>query len=520
MPFQFNPFTNSFNIVPTGIPGIQGNTGLTGATGPQGATGVGATGATGLGATGATGDIGSTGATGAGATGPQGATGVGATGATGLGATGATGDIGSTGATGAGATGPQGATGVGATGATGNPGDIGATGISGGITFNVANSGFGAYVINGLNNRTLTVIRGMKYTIAVNASGHPFWIQTVSGAYSSGNIYNTGVTNNGANVGNIIWEVAFNAPSTLYYACQYHSSMVGTINVSDGTGPTGATGATGPTGATGATGDIGSTGATGAGATGATGLGATGATGDIGSTGATGAGATGATGDLGATGATGATGSQGATGISIIGATGNPGDIGATGATGDLGATGATGSQGATGISIIGATGNPGDIGATGATGSVGNTRIVSVSWNSSGFTSLLNNTDHYPQWDTTEVNTDDNLFVLHNGSTSNARIGIRETGFYEVFSKVHIYDIYYNDIDLLIKLQTGVSSLVSHTLMSDFRGIPPSTLIHGHTVISMPATGSMTIAIHPTKNSPHPSSSNSTPTNLIIKRI
>jgi hypothetical protein len=86
----------------------------------------------------------------------------------------------------------------------------------------------------------------------VNASGHPFWIQTVSGAYSSGNVYSGGVTNGGAAVGTIVWEVPFDAPDTLYYVCQIHSSMAGSITVSN-LGPTGPTGAVGAIGATGAT---------------------------------------------------------------------------------------------------------------------------------------------------------------------------------------------------------------------------------------------------------------------------
>jgi hypothetical protein len=81
----------------------------------------------------------------------------------------------------------------------------------------------------------------------VNASGHPFWIQTVSGAYSSGNVYSGGVTNNGAEVGTIIWEVPFDAPDNLYYACQYHSSMAGSITVSN-LGPAGSDGEDGADG--------------------------------------------------------------------------------------------------------------------------------------------------------------------------------------------------------------------------------------------------------------------------------
>jgi hypothetical protein len=97
----------------------------------------------------------------------------------------------------------------------------------------------------------------MKYTLAVNAAGHPFWIQSIPGAYNSGFTYNTGVTNNGASVGSIVWEVAFNTPNTLYYVCQFHSSMAGTILVTDGIGPTGATGPSGATGSTGPTGPTG-----------------------------------------------------------------------------------------------------------------------------------------------------------------------------------------------------------------------------------------------------------------------
>ena len=152
--------------------------------------------------------------------------------------------------------GPQGPQGIqGATGATG------ATGLSGGITLAVTNSGSGSYTINGSANPTLSFIRGHRYVINVTAVGHPFWIQTVAGAYSAGNVYSTGVTNGGTDNGTIIFEVPFNAPQ-LYYACQYHSSMAGSITVSD-LGPTGATGPAGPQGIQGIQGNTGATGPTG-----------------------------------------------------------------------------------------------------------------------------------------------------------------------------------------------------------------------------------------------------------------
>ena len=264
-----------------GSNGVQGATGVTGASGVQGASGVGATGAGLTGATGVSGSQGASGATGTpgtdGTPGIDGATGAGLPGATGIqGATGVQGASG-VGATGvgvqgaSGATGPVGASGAGLTGATGTAGRSGAR------NFGVTNSGASAYTIDGASNPTLFLLRGFTYTFTVDAFGHPFWIQSVSGAYSVGDIYNTGVTANGNQGGVITFAVPFDAPSTLYYVCQFHPSMAGTINIGDAapqgaSGPTGADGATGPAGADGASGVAGATGAGVAGATGSIGL--------------------------------------------------------------------------------------------------------------------------------------------------------------------------------------------------------------------------------------------------------
>jgi len=53
----------------------------------------------------------------------------------------------------------------------------------------VTANGSSNYVINGASNPTLTLVRGETYTFNVNATGHPFWITTASGAYSAGNVY-------------------------------------------------------------------------------------------------------------------------------------------------------------------------------------------------------------------------------------------------------------------------------------------------------------------------------------------
>jgi hypothetical protein len=99
------------------------------------------------------------------------------------------------------------------------------------VDYYITNSGSGAYLVNGVSNGLMTFEKGKKYRIHVNATGHPLWIQTVSGAYSSGNVYSTGITNGGAQAGHILVELPQNAPDSLYYACEYHSSMAGSISV-------------------------------------------------------------------------------------------------------------------------------------------------------------------------------------------------------------------------------------------------------------------------------------------------
>ena len=101
----------------------------------------------------------------------------------------------------------------------------------------ISNNGSSNYIFTGpgglsnASNSTLYLARGQTYEFNVNASGHPFHIQTSSGAYNSSNLYTTGVTNPGAAVGVIKFAVPFAAPNTLYYVCQNHSNMAGTIVV-------------------------------------------------------------------------------------------------------------------------------------------------------------------------------------------------------------------------------------------------------------------------------------------------
>ena len=97
--------------------------------------------------------------------------------------------------------------------------------------FNVTNNGAGAYTFSGdgfsssRDNPKLFLLRGKTYKFSVNATGHPFEIRLSDG----GSAYSTGVTNNGAQVGDVLFTPDMNAPSSLVYQCQNHAAMLGDI---------------------------------------------------------------------------------------------------------------------------------------------------------------------------------------------------------------------------------------------------------------------------------------------------
>lgn len=103
--------------------------------------------------------------------------------------------------------------------------------------YNVTNSGGSAYIFNNAafnnaSNPNFTLQRGKTYTFKVNTPGHPFLIKSVQGT-GTANMYNSGVTNNGAISGTITFTVPNTAPNTLFYNCEFHGSMTGTITITD-----------------------------------------------------------------------------------------------------------------------------------------------------------------------------------------------------------------------------------------------------------------------------------------------
>jgi len=99
----------------------------------------------------------------------------------------------------------------------------------------ITNSGDTDYLFDGDgfssqgSNPDLYLKKGMTYELTIDASGHPFRIQSTTG--TSGTPYNAGVTNNADDDGIIMFTVDMDAPATLYYQCTAHAAMNGTISI-------------------------------------------------------------------------------------------------------------------------------------------------------------------------------------------------------------------------------------------------------------------------------------------------
>jgi hypothetical protein len=449
-------------IGPTGFTGL---TGPTGATGPQGSTGlIGATGlmgATGIGATGLTG-----------ATGLQGATGI--QGATGFGATGATGVQGSTGV--------QGATGL--NGSTGSTGETGATGASGSdfnytpVNTNINLESNQGYIFN-TNEGSITVTLpaspniGEFINITLEFNGDVLFIER------NGSLIN-------GSPDDLVCDVSGN------FSLIYVNNIIGWKFVPYA-------GLTAPAiGATGATGEIG-----------ATGVGLIGASGPQGLTGLTGA--TGATGPIGLVGSVGSTG---ATGI---------GTAGSTGATGPIpnNVVYVTGQQVISGSKTFFAdsyifsgadlitrdnnlivegsaqfsnrpTVNGTGVLIMGETDTISVTPIYKAVLETGFFVNIANN-ERVP-YSQEIINTNSNIFgnIQNPGNVNSNFIHIKETGYYHVFSNLHIFDNQ-DGRDIYVQLYgvTGEANSQGKFLQSitDWRAGTAATedlILQGNTIINI----------------------------------
>ncbi len=144
----------------------------------------------------------------------------------------------------AGVTGPQGPDGAagvdGADGADGAEGPQGPQGPEGPMpavmemTITVSSMKF---LVDGIQQGYITLYRGFTYTFDQSDSSnspHPFRLSTTSdGTHGGGTQFTSGITTTGTQGSNglLTFTVPLDAPDTLYYYCQNHGSMGGSITI-------------------------------------------------------------------------------------------------------------------------------------------------------------------------------------------------------------------------------------------------------------------------------------------------
>ena len=101
------------------------------------------------------------------------------------------------------------------------------------VSMDVVNIGMSSWSIDGVSNPPLTLLRGKTYAFVMQnvSAAHPFNINTIN-TTGSANLYNDGVTNNGASgTQTLTFVVPLSAPDSLHYNCGNHAAMNGPITI-------------------------------------------------------------------------------------------------------------------------------------------------------------------------------------------------------------------------------------------------------------------------------------------------
>ena len=147
---------------------------------------------------------------------------------------------------------------------------------------------------------------------------------------------------------------------------------------------------------------------------------------------------------------------------------------------------------------------------------------VASWGWVSS-YINLTNSIDNMLPWDTEVFNTHPNIFELSGSGTTNARIHIKESGYYEIIGQMHFYDMF-NNVDFYVKIMSGSATgdmgLVSLLNDCKFNEDSSDRLINGTAIINVSTPQYYSIAVNPSANAPFPSNANNTPPRMFIKKI
>jgi plastocyanin len=105
----------------------------------------------------------------------------------------------------------------------------------------VTNSGAIAYLFDQYagNNPQIYAINGTTIAFKLNASGHPFLIQTNTGSnYNTGLVHvstsgtvTTGASAQGKDSGTLYWKIPSDISGNYRYQCSVHGAMIGTITI-------------------------------------------------------------------------------------------------------------------------------------------------------------------------------------------------------------------------------------------------------------------------------------------------
>ena len=81
------------------------------------------------------------------------------------------------------------------------------------------------------NDPSISAKVGDTLNFEVNAPGHPFYLIRISNGSTDSNNLVDGVSNNGSSSGTVSWTPS--VAGTYYYLCEFHSSMLGTITITE-----------------------------------------------------------------------------------------------------------------------------------------------------------------------------------------------------------------------------------------------------------------------------------------------
>ena len=89
------------------------------------------------------------------------------------------------------------------------------------------------YLIDGVPDPDLVLVRGRTYTFQLSTPGHPFCVKTAPTLGEIDDRYDIGVTNNCIENGTLTFVVPLDAPNLLYYICSVHILMTAQILIVD-----------------------------------------------------------------------------------------------------------------------------------------------------------------------------------------------------------------------------------------------------------------------------------------------